>query len=112
MNYDIFISYRRANISYARNIYYALKDKGYTSIFFDMDSVREGLFPDQIREAVKGCTNFILVLSPGSMDRCSNPGDWVAEEISLAIEHNKNILPVVIGASFTWPASVPNRIKK
>lgn len=94
MGYDIFISYRRhMGIDMAGRIKDRLFAKGY-NVFYDIESMHEGKFNEQIKEAIRGCTDFVLVLPPAALDRCVNDGDWVRQEIELAFELNKNIIPV------------------
>ena len=108
---DIFISYRRVDgRDYARNIHLALGKEGFQNVFFDYNSMREGMFNEQILTAISHCKDFILVLSPQSMLRCGNEGDWVAIEIQAAIEAGCKIIPVQINDSFTnWPSNFPPR---
>lgn len=113
VNYDIFISYRRVDgRDVARNIQQALKAHGYKNIFFDYDSIQKGEFNKRIIDAIYSCIDFILVLSPESMKRCSKNGDLVANEIRTAIKYKKNIIPVTIdGKEVKWPRSFPDDLK-
>ena len=86
VDYDLFISYRREDgRDHARNIQQALKARGYKQIFFDYDSIQKGDFTKRIIDAIYSCTDFILVLSPKSMKRCTKDGDPVANEIRTAV---------------------------
>ena len=113
VDFDIFISYRRIDgRDVARNIQQALKAHGYKRIFFDYDSIQKGEFTNRIVDAISSCTDFILVLSPKSMKRCSKKGDPVANEIRTAVKYNKNIIPVTIdGKEVKWPRSLPDDLK-
>ena len=113
VDYDIFISYRRIDgRDHARNIQQALKAHGYKHIFFDYDSIQKGEFNKRIIDAIYSCTDFILVLSPKSMKRCSKAGDPVANEIRTAVKYKKNIIPVTIdGREVKWPRSFPDDLK-
>ncbi|MBO4906588.1 MAG: SUMF1/EgtB/PvdO family nonheme iron enzyme [Bacteroidaceae bacterium] len=92
--YDIFISYRRdGGAQYARILQLMLIQRGYR-VFLDYDELTDGVFSDKIRAAIKDAPVFMLVLSKGALVRCANDGDWVREEITLAIEQNKHIIPV------------------
>ena len=108
---DIFISYRRIDgRDIARTIQLALGKEGFENVFFDYKSMREGKFNEQILTAINHCKDFILVLSPQSMQRCSTPGDWVAKEIQAAIEAGCKIIPVQINDPFTnWPKDFPRQ---
>ncbi len=106
---DIFMSYRRADgLHYARNIMQALKMVGYPKVFFDYNSLRDGVFNTQIIDAIYSCKDFILVLSPLALRNCARDGDWVAKEIRAAIKYDKHIIPVVIEDTFIgWPNDFP-----
>lgn len=107
---DIFISYRRVDgRDYARNIMQALKIVGYPKVFFDYNSLRDGVFNTQILDAIYSCKDFVLVISPLALKNCAREGDWVAREIRTAIKYQKKIIPIVIEDTFQgWPADFPN----
>lgn len=111
---NIFISYRRSDgIEHARNIYLALSQRGYSNIFFDYDSLKDGTFDSQIEVAIRSCTDFILILSPQSMSRCYIADDWVARELRLALKYSRKIIPVCIDTSgFNWPTNFPSDLKR
>lgn len=106
---DIFMSYRRADgLHYARNIMQALKMVGYPKVFFDYNSLRDGVFNTQIIDAIYSCKDFILVISPLALKNCAREGDWVAKEIRAALKYDKHIIPVVIEDTFIgWPSDFP-----
>lgn len=112
MRCDIFISYRRVDgRDIARTVQLALKAKGYENIFFDYDSLRDGLFNEQIIDAINMCKDFILILSPESMKRCCNEGDWVARELDTAIKAGCKFIPLNINGSFQeFPADFPRSL--
>ena len=106
---DIFISYRRVDgRDYARNIMQALKIVGYPKVFFDYNSLRDGVFNTQILDAIYSCKDFILVISPLALKNCAREGDWVAKEIRAALKYDKHIIPIVIEDTFIgWPNDFP-----
>lgn len=110
---NIFISYRRVDgLEHARIIYLELIRHGYSNIFFDYDSLRDGAFDSQIEIAIKSCNDFILILSPQSMNRCYITDDWVAHELRLAMKYSRKIIPVCINNSgFNWPSNFPSDLK-
>ncbi|MCQ2188411.1 MAG: TIR domain-containing protein [Paludibacteraceae bacterium] len=111
MKYDIFISYRReGGRDFARQVELALKSHGY-HIFFDYNSIRNGVFNTQIIDAINGCKDFILILSEGSMERCVNEDDWVAKEIRTAISAGCNIIPLIVGSFADFPVDFPNDLR-
>ena len=105
-SYDIFISYRRDTGSdTAKHLRDILTAKGY-SVFFDTDSLRSGTFNDKLINVINDCKDFILILSPHSLDRCVNEDDWVRKEISCALQAGKNIVPVMSN-QFNFPDELP-----
>lgn len=95
MAYDIFISYRRkgAGAGVAGELQSKLENLGF-KVFIDVDKIGSGVFPDQIKHAIEECKDFLLVLSPGTLDRCVEEEDWVRREILMAQEFGKNIIGV------------------
>lgn len=113
MKYDVFISYRRkgAGAGVAGELQAKLENKGY-KVFLDVDEIGSGEFPTQITHAIEECNDFILVLSPGTLDRCSDPEDWVLREIGLAERLGKNIVGVALpGFVMPTPKSLPDSIQ-
>lgn len=110
--YDIFISYRRVGgAQYARIIQLMLIQRGY-KVFLDYDELTDGVFSDKIRAAIKEAPVFVLVLSNGSMNRCANEGDWVREEITLAVKQQKHIIPINPDNGFDgFPDGMPEELK-
>ncbi len=107
--YDVFISYRRAGgADTAKHLRDVLTDKGYR-VFFDTDSLRSGDFDVQLLEVIRGCRDFILILSPGALDRCENEKDWLRQELACALENGKNVVPV-IASGFSFPETLPQEI--
>lgn len=112
-DYDIFISYRReGGREFARNLKLQLQILGYQKIFFDYNSIRDGVFNTQILDAIYSCNNFLLLLSPDSMDRCADKGDWVAREIRTAIKYDCKIIPITMQPEFQWPENFPCDLSK
>lgn len=108
---DIFFSYRRdGGLELTRSLKMALNKKGFTT-FFDNDSIGSGEFPTQILNNIERSDNFVLILSPGALDRCRNEGDWVRKEIEHAVKFEKNIIPV-FSPEFQTPEDLPLNVKK
>ena len=95
MAYEIFISYRRrgAGSGVAGELQSKLENRGY-KVFLDVDNIGSGDFPVQIDHAIQDCNDFLLILSPGMLDRCVEEEDWVRHEITLAEQYGKNIIGV------------------
>jgi hypothetical protein len=112
MKYDIFISYRReGGAQYARILQLMLQQRGYR-VFLDYDELTDGVFSDHIKTAIKESPIFMLVLSKESMRRCINADDWVRQEIALAIEQQKHIVPINPDKEFDgFPTDMPKELK-
>lgn len=112
-NYDIFISYRReGGAQYARILQLKLIERGY-KVFLDYDEINEGVFDNEVRDAIKSAPIFMLVLSPGIMERCVYESDWVRQEILLAINENKPIITIDPDNKFdgNFPEGIPEKIR-
>lgn len=109
MKYDIFISYRRDAFDQANLFATRLKAMGYR-VFFDIEALNAGMFNEQLIEVIKNCKDFILILSPNSLDRCVNADDWVRREIQCAMTYKKNIVPVML-SGFEWPGTMPEGLE-
>ncbi len=111
--YDIFISYRRdGGAQYARILQLELEKRGY-QVFLDYEELTDGIFGDNIKEAIREAPIFMMVLSAHYLDRCKNEGDWVREEIMLAISQQKHFVPINPDNSFDGtPADIPQDIKQ
>jgi len=109
-NYDIFISYRRTAYDTANLIAVKLRHAGY-KVFFDVDTLTAGKFNEQLLEVIKGCKDFVVVLPENALERCSDPEDWVRREVMCAIEHHKNIVPVMLDG-FVWPEVMPEGMEE
>jgi hypothetical protein len=96
---DIFISYRNDGCGnqFAHRLASDLTDLGY-SVYFNPNEQHSNCFPDRLKNAVKECKDFILVLSPASIERLkqNDEVDWVREELLTAKENNKHIIPVLV----------------
>ena len=104
--YDVFISYRRTGFDTANLIATHLRSAGYR-VFFDTDTLRSGKFNEQLFEVIDRCTDFLLVLPEGALDRCVDPEDWVRQEVQRAMQKNKNIIPIML-TGFEWPSPMPD----
>ncbi len=110
--YDIFISYRREDgFDYARLLHKVLEINGY-NVFLDSKNLNEGNFFEQIKDAINEAPVFMMILSPGYCGRCHDEKDWVRQEIMLAINLNKYIIPVNPDGLFAgFPVGMPDEIK-
>lgn len=110
MTYDIFISYRRDAFESANLFATRLNALGYR-VFFDVETMNAGKFNEQLLDVISKCKDFILVLSPNALDRCNEEGDWVRREVMCAMEHKKNIIPIML-SGFVWPTEMPEGMEE
>ena len=103
--YDIFISYRRTAYDTANLIAVKLRHAGYR-VFFDVDTLTSGKFNEQLLDVIKNCKDFLLVLPENALERCNQSEDWIRREILCALEHHKNIIPIMLDG-FSWPEEMP-----
>nr|XP_025037900.1 sterile alpha and TIR motif-containing protein 1 isoform X2 [Pelodiscus sinensis] len=74
------------------------------SVFIDVEKLEAGKFEDKLIQSVMNARNFVLVLSPNTLDKCMGDPerkDWVHKEIATALSCGKNIIPVT--DHFEWP---------
>lgn len=90
----VFISYRRTNIYTALAVYQALSHRGY-DCFLDYQNIDSGAFDQIILNQIKARAHFILILTPSALERCAEPSDWLRREIETAIDHKRNIVPLM-----------------
>ena len=108
--YDIFISYRRDAFESANLFATRLRALGYR-VFFDVETMNAGKFNEQLLDVISKCKDFILVLSPNALDRCEDEQDWVRREVMCAMEHKKNIIPIML-SGFVWPTEMPKGMEE
>ncbi len=91
----VFISYRRnaTGNAFARLVHGRLTNHGYDS-FIDVENLVAGKWEEQLRTQVPQRAHFLLLLTPGSLDDCSDPKDWVRQEFELAVMTKRNIVVV------------------
>lgn len=108
--YDIFVSYRReSGAAEARLIRFALMEKGKRT-FLDVTDLRAGFFDEALLNYIEQAPNFVLILSPGSLDRCGTGDDWFQREIAHALTTGSNIIPVFL-PGFTFPGQLPEDLR-
>lgn len=97
----VFISYRRSVASFiARAVFQDLRDNGY-DVFMDVESIDNGQFDTIILNQIEARAHFVLVLTPGTVERCVEQNDWLRREIEFAMDKQRNIVPLLVsGFSF------------
>ncbi len=102
----VFISYRRSNSSFiARAVFQDLRANGY-DVFMDVETIDNGEFDKIILHQIAARAHFLLILAPGSLDRCGEPGDWLRIEIEEALRLKRNIVPLLF-TGFTFHEAKP-----
>lgn len=91
----VFISYRRSTSKHlARSIFMDLRANGY-DVFLDVNTLDNGEFERIILNQIAARAHFIVLLSPGSVERCIDENDWLRREIEYAMKLERNIIPVL-----------------
>ncbi|MCC6617136.1 MAG: tetratricopeptide repeat protein [Anaerolineae bacterium] len=92
---SVFISYRRRVASFiARAVYQDLTAHGF-NVFMDVVDLDAGGFKQVIVRQIASRPHFIVILTPGTLERCEDPNDWLRQEIEYAIQMERNIVPVL-----------------
>lgn len=102
----IFVSYRRSDAAgHARVLHEYLSGRfGVDQIFFDRSTIEGGdVFPDTLRRGVEGCAALIALIAPDWLDvagadggrRLDDPDEFVRQEIALALERGKKVIPLL-----------------
>lgn len=103
LGFDIFISYRRESGETLGRLFFELLKEDY-KVFFDHESLSSGRFDTKLLDIIDNCSDTLFILSKGCFDRCSNPGDWFMQEISCALDSNRNII-LLMSEDFVMPSS-------
>jgi hypothetical protein len=112
-SYDVFISYRRAHGSESARLIRAELQHYGLRIFLDVDDLRPGNFEEEILQRIANTPNYIIILSPGSLDRCVDQEDRFRQEIAQAIITRRNIIPILMpGFEFPEKQTLPDDIQE
>jgi len=98
----VFISYRRDKGSQMARIVKSEIEKRHYSVFLDVDDIGAEAFDSKLLNEIESAPNFVLILAPGSLDRCVNEDDWLRREIAHAIKTDRNIIPMMFDG-FQYP---------
>ena len=115
--HDVFISYRRSNGSHLASLLKLhLTIRKLKDVFLDVDNLKSGSVEDDISESIKSSRNFVLILTPESLDRCigdEEQEDWLHKEIYWALKYNCKIIPVFdINFCMPDPQDLPSTIRE
>lgn len=113
--YDIFISYRReGGYDTAKHLNDLLVRDGYR-VSFDIDTLRNGPFDEQLLTRIEQCKDFILIVNKHAFDKTLDPNtnpeeDWMRRELAHALKHKKNIIPIFLAGVSGFPNGLPEDI--
>ena len=111
--YHGFISYRRdggADVAIAVRAHLQMRR---LNTFLDVDELATGPFGPHLLRAIEQSPSFLLILSPKSLDRVQEPGDWLRAEIAHAIRTRRTIIPIVMdGFHFPDATALPTEIRR
>jgi hypothetical protein len=102
---DVFISYTREDREIAQRLTSALEDI-HLSVFMDAESIVAGeSFSRVVAEALSKAVAVIVLLSSHS-----KRSHWVEEEIEIALEKEKTVIPILLDSdaknNWVWPLLV------
>jgi hypothetical protein len=106
MHYDVFISYRREGGAPEARLIKTELERRRLKVFLDVSDLQRGHFDEVLLQRIAYAPNFLLVLSPGALDRCDAEDDWMRQEIRQALGTKRNIIPIVL-PHFRFPAALP-----
>ena len=108
----VFISYRREGGSrLARVVQMELERRGFPC-FLDVDDLGAEHFDERLLQEIERAPNTVVVLAPGSLDRCRRQDDWLRREIEHALRHSRNIVPLLAdGFQFPPEAEMPANLQ-
>jgi hypothetical protein len=91
----VFISYRRSTSKHlAGRIFDHLRSHRY-DVFLDVNTIDSGAFDTIILNQIAARAHFVVLLTPGALERCANEGDWLRREIEESLRLKRNIVPVI-----------------
>ena len=114
--YDVFISYRRdGGFSTASHINDRLVNDGY-SVSYDIDTLREGRFDEQLLKRIEQCSDFVLIVDKNCFERTFDPNtdpkeDWLRQELAYALKLKKNVIPILLAGAI-FPKGLPADIEE
>jgi hypothetical protein len=88
-----------------------LERRGYPC-FLDVDDLGAEHFDERLLREIEGAPNLVLVLAPGSLDRCRRADDWLRREVTHALRHGRNIVPLMAdGFHFPELDTLPEELR-
>jgi hypothetical protein len=106
--WDAFISYRRERGAEVARLVSAKLNQRSVQAFLDVDDLGPGHFPEKLLKCIESAPNFIVILSPDSLEPCTDERDWLRLEIVQALKTGKNVIPIMLpGFKFPEGSSLP-----
>jgi hypothetical protein len=104
----VFLSYRRDVSAFiARAVFQDLRQHG-CDVFMDVESLDSGQFDTIILNQIAARAHFLVILTPGALDRCHAPDDWLRREVERAIALGRSGMPILVNEfCFDDAARVP-----
>jgi ubiquitin-protein ligase len=100
---DVFLSYATVDKDEARMVFDSLEEDG-ASVFLAERSIKAGDFwEDRIKEALKNCRSFWILITPNSLN-----SEWVNTEWVVAWALGKKIVPILYRCK---PEDLPKRLQ-
>ena len=112
---DVFISYRRSNGSQLASLLKVHLEIRNFSVFLDVDRLEAGPFDNNLLSNIRAAHNFVLVLTPGALDRCFNDHeqrDWIHKEVACALSSKCKIIPVFDDFLMPESESLPETMRQ
>jgi hypothetical protein len=98
----IFISYAREDVQQADDLSTILRAGGHDP-WYDTELLPGQHWQSELEKAIDECPAFVSTLSSHSLN-----SDWCNWELATATQMNKAIIPVLLEAGLTLPASIRN----
>jgi hypothetical protein len=98
----VFLSYRHVdNPDYVGRFHDRLQDAfGEENVFRDLDSIDGGSnFAETIRRELQTIDVVVALIGPAWVDRLNEPNDFIRMEITWAMEHDRAVVPVLMGTT-------------
>jgi len=107
-----FISYRRDSGGVLARLVKEALEHGGCDAFLDVDDLGPGHYDRKLLVQIEERPNFVLLCTPGALDRCGEVGDFLQMEIARALQTGRNIVPLVV-EGFEWPSEkqLPDAIR-
>lgn len=91
---SVFISYRRTASAFITLAVYQELQKQGIDCFFDLEDIPAGRFDTTILNQIGARPYFMPILTPGTLDRCKEAGDWVLKEYEEAVRLKRVFVPL------------------